>query len=168
MPRNSGTDIGSWPTVTKQDAANKGGPSQCKRNTLLLNAVVKATWPTTRRQDEYERSNWKTIVDANEGGKSQMTLSRKLKYETATWPTPEQSADKHGGPNQRDSSGRLRLPSLAATGATASGSLARTGSFVERLIILSAWLMGYSLEYLSHWEKKPSGKPRKAKSQASE
>jgi hypothetical protein len=37
-------------------------------------------WPTPRGQDSYERSNWKTIVDANEGGKSQMTLTRKIKY----------------------------------------------------------------------------------------
>ena len=50
-----------------------------------------ASWPTPRNQDSYERSNWKTIVDANTGGKTQMTLTRKVKYEANqnnAWPTP--------------------------------------------------------------------------------
>jgi DNA (cytosine-5)-methyltransferase 1 len=61
-----------WPTPRAQD-----GPHGPARGSL----GDKARWPTPRAQDSYERSNWKTIVDANEGGKSQMTLTRKLKYE---------------------------------------------------------------------------------------
>ena len=38
-------------------------------------------YPTPRAQDSYERSNWKTVVDANEGGSSQQTLTRKIRYD---------------------------------------------------------------------------------------
>lgn len=38
----------TWPTPTKQDGENDGGPSQFNRNTPPLNAVVK-TWPTPKR-----------------------------------------------------------------------------------------------------------------------
>lgn len=37
-------------------------------------------FPTPRAQDSYERSNWKTIVKANDG-EAQMTLTLKVKYE---------------------------------------------------------------------------------------
>lgn len=37
-----------FPTPTRQDGENNGGPSQFKRNTPPLNAVVK-TWPTPKR-----------------------------------------------------------------------------------------------------------------------
>ena len=45
-----------------------------------------ALLPTPRAQDSYERSNWKTVVRAN-NGEAQMTLSRKIRYQSML-PTP--------------------------------------------------------------------------------
>jgi len=44
-----------------------------------------------------------------------------------------------------------------AHGPATSGCLARTASFVERLLVLSAWLQGFPANYLKHW---PSAKTR--------
>ena len=44
-------------------------------------------WPTPLTQDSYERSAWKIIAQANEGGKARMTLTRKVKY-LEKMPTP--------------------------------------------------------------------------------
>jgi hypothetical protein len=40
------------------------------------------------------------------------------------------------------------------SGITMSGCLARTEKFAVRLMILSAWLMGYPWSYLQNWERK--------------
>jgi hypothetical protein len=57
--------------------------------------------PTPRAQDSYERSNWKTIKDANEGGKAQMTLTRKVKYESKMWRTPDAHCDRGASSQKR-------------------------------------------------------------------
>ncbi len=44
-----------WPTPTVQDSANNGGPSQFRRNSLPLNAVVKL-WPTPTVSGNYNRA----------------------------------------------------------------------------------------------------------------
>jgi hypothetical protein len=43
-------------------------------------------------------------------------------------------------------------------GTPTSGPLARTENFVERLTTLSTWLMGYTAQYLGHWETASSRK----------
>lgn len=53
------------------------------------------SWPTTRAQDSYERSNWKTIEKAN-NGEAQLTLTRAAKYQLTSWRSPEGS-DGEGG-----------------------------------------------------------------------
>ena len=50
VPLTGGTGSGLLPTPTTQDASNDGGPSQFKRNSLPLNALVKQ-WPTPRTSD---------------------------------------------------------------------------------------------------------------------
>jgi len=40
----------TWPTPTVQDSKNKGGPSQFKRNSIPLNAIVKM-FPTPKAQN---------------------------------------------------------------------------------------------------------------------
>ena len=47
-------------------------------------------WPTPLTQDSYERSSWKVIAEANEGGKARLTLTRKVKYMEKKWPSPFQ------------------------------------------------------------------------------
>src|SRR5205807_4303349 len=65
------------------------------KNQITLTDQVRM-WPTPRAQDSYERSNWKTIKDANEGGKSQMTLTRLVKYQSRMWPTASARDWKNG------------------------------------------------------------------------
>jgi hypothetical protein len=72
-----------WPTPTGHDWKGSGPTVKRKDGKMRgdrLDYAVEQFYPTPRGQDSYERSNWKTIVDANEGGKSQMTLTRKIKY----------------------------------------------------------------------------------------
>jgi hypothetical protein len=105
--KNLREEVSSWPTPRKVDTEDgnennveysNGHFSEIRKSTQvrygakLCNAA--ASWPTPRNQDSYERSNWKTIVDANTGGKTQMTLTRKVKYEANqnnAWPTPNAS-----------------------------------------------------------------------------
>jgi len=80
-PRTEGTGSGLWPTITAQDSENCGGPSQQRRNTRSLNAVVRI-WPTpvandaTGSQYTYNQGNHKSI-------------SLKLPGAVRMWPTPK-------------------------------------------------------------------------------
>ena len=106
---------------------NRKGASATSADGL---ATAVKRWPTPRAQDSYERSNWKTIADANEGGKSQMTLTRKIKYEARMWPTPTaHNAKETNAPSEAN----RNTPTLAAQ---AGGQLNPT--WVE-------WLMGWPL-----------------------
>lgn len=93
----------SWPTPRKSEPEGgvventkfeNGSFSRVNQQGVRFGVKLKdavSVWPTPRNQDSYERSNWKTIVDANTGGKTQMTLTRKVKYEANqnnAWPTP--------------------------------------------------------------------------------
>jgi hypothetical protein len=89
-------------------------------------------WPTPLTQDSYERSAWKIIAQANEGGKARMTLTRKVKY-MEKMPTPVARMWKDNG--QSPSELNRKSETLATK---AGGSLNPT--WVE-------WLMGWPLEW---------------------
>jgi hypothetical protein len=90
---------------------------------------------------------------------------------TATWPTPttqevvhEQMEVTETGRRKSKTAETSHSIGLAdhvkattnycpTSGQTPSGSLALTEKFVERLTTLSCWLMGYTLEYISKWDK---------------
>jgi len=88
------------------------------------------SWPTPLTQDSYERSAWKIIAQANEGGKARMTLTRKVKY-LEKMPTPVSRMWKDNGQSPSELS---RNSETLAT--KAGGSLNPT--WVE-------WLMGWPL-----------------------
>jgi hypothetical protein len=80
----------------------------------------------------------------------------------ASWPTPDKSAATRGQQDpivakQEGHSVRLN-DYIPASGPTTFGSLAQTEKFVVRLQTLSAWLMGYTAQYLRHWETAKSRK----------
>src|SRR5437588_5264648 len=102
VPRTS--VIGSSLWRTPQEHNGMQGPKSPEnfwetmrtgKNQITLTDQVRM-WPTPRAQDSYERSNWKTIKDANEGGKSQMTLTRLVKYQSRMWPTASARDWKNG------------------------------------------------------------------------
>ena len=88
----------------------------------------------------------------------------KVKMES-TWPTPKQP--QGSACRTEKNMGHLhRMDDVTPTsGEITSGCLARTESFVERLMTLSAWLMGYTGAYLAHWETASSRKSRRESSQ---
>jgi hypothetical protein len=79
---------------------------------------------------------------------------------TGSWPTPAKRDEK----GQTQNPERMDyVPNIVkGNGMIASGCLARTESFVVRLTTLSAWLMGYTAQYLAHWETASSRKSRKS------
>ena len=107
-PITRGTESGLWltPRATdvgkgeKQETFLKRMGDRTDRCAQSLAAQVNnpRTWPTPLTQDSYERSSWKIIAQANEGGKARMTLTRKVKY-LEKCPTPIAS-------DSRGSSGR--------------------------------------------------------------
>ena len=60
--------VKQWPTPTKQDASNDGGPSQYSRNSLPLNAAVK--FPTPRAPS---KSGGGIGLDGGAGARSMLT-----------------------------------------------------------------------------------------------
>jgi hypothetical protein len=69
--------------------------------------------------------------------------------------------------NRLDGKSRTdQLPhALKSAGNPAYGCLAKMDTFVERLTNLSMWLMGYTAQYLRHWETRSSRKsPTKSSS----
>jgi len=87
----------------------------------------------------------------------------------ASWPTPGASDATRGGiqnPNDAKEQGHaLRLTDYI--GSAPCGCLARTESFVERLMNLSLWLMGYTAAYLALWETASSRKSQRKSSKPS-
>ena len=79
------------PPTTARDAANDGGPSQFRRNSLPLNAVAKL-WPTPKSSPS--GPDFARAGREESGGDDLATaVARSL------WPTP-QAADGHGGRNE--------------------------------------------------------------------
>ena len=128
-----GTSLGFavriWPTPTSNDAVGADYQRANGNHYFTLVGAVGATkhlppemeekrvkiWPTPRAQDSYERSNWKTIVAANENGTAQMTLTRKVKYASRMWPTVTardwKGANTEQGLTRKD--GKSRMDQLA-------------------------------------------------------
>jgi len=134
-PRRSGRECGSWPTVTKED--QKTG-NVCDQ--MYQNALATGTPPPTTSQ------RLRSVVKA-------------------TWPTPQGYDGKRGGPTNpqkvKEGNHGMILTNYCPTGQSVFGSLARTESFVVRLMTLSAWLMGYTARHLAHWETQSAGRSRR-------
>ena len=119
----------SLPTPTAQDAKNDGGPSQFRRNSLPLNALVKM-WHTPLASD------YKNMDSSN-----QESLSNQVKK----WPTPSATPrGAHTGTEAGEVSadGKSRTSAkgvkFGATLQTAVGSGQLNPTWVE-------WLMGFPL-----------------------
>jgi hypothetical protein len=83
----------------------------------------------------------------------------------ATWATPKAAV---AGPDlakaTRSKTG-MALPAQAHGPAT-SGLLALIPNFVDRLLCLSAWLMGYEWNYLMNWERRGRRGQKKDRTEA--
>ena len=158
--RTDGRDIGSWPTVVAQPA--NGEPEDFlrrKRESVArgsnmgiclsdLNMVLKATWPTPQEHDE----------TGPRGKNNTMSDSHYFPHDLATvatvWPTPAAQNAERGTTDPMSREGHNLNLQEADFGTMQSGSLAQTENFVVRLMILSAWLMGYQWSYLKSWPRK--------------
>lgn len=176
-PRTGGRGYGSWPTDTK-------GQTQNPDRADVVPNIVKATWPTpqngmTEKAHGQVSGQYRSAVqaawptpDASKAGKTSRSGERKGEpliggLTRATWPTPKSvlSGPDFAKTERGKLPGGSTSPSLStvASGIPSSGCLARTGSFVERLTTLSAWLMGYPESYLRYWAIPSSRKsPRKS------
>ncbi len=105
----------------------------------------KTAWPTPASRDE----------------KGQTQNPERMDYVPnivkATWPTPRAEDSESTGAHR----GTPDTLTSATRGATSSGCLAQTASFAVRLTTLSAWLMGYTAQYLAHWETASCRKSRR-------
>ncbi len=138
----------AWPTPASRDV--KGQTQNPERSDYIPN-ILKSNWPTPRSEDSES-------TGAHRGTPDTLTNA------AAAWATPNKSAEE-GGPCRPE--GRIGHSVEAIDqlhGATASGCLARTERFVERLTTLSAWLLGYTAAYLAHWETASSGRSRRKSS----
>ena len=96
------------------------------------------------------------------GGRTHPGVSLTDATRMATWPTPaardvkseECSENFREARNQEPRGKPLTWAVRETPGIAAFGCLAQTESFVVRLMILSAWLMGYQWNYLRHWPRK--------------
>jgi hypothetical protein len=162
--RTDATDTTLWPSPNKgtenANRANKGqDPAKRKADgsqVELRDLVPVSAWPTPAGRDQ-KGANGQAHFDSRERPHLDQ-LPNALK---ATWPTPNQS-DGSGGPQhphkRKAGNHSTQLPDYTPNGTTTSGCLARTERFVERLMTLSAWLMGYTAAYLAHWETAKSRK----------
>jgi Holliday junction resolvase RusA-like endonuclease len=161
-PGPSGNELGravnlaeTWPTPTAQDAANDGGPAQLNRNSLPLNAAVKAETPPaeTEQAESPQQRLWPTPRPGSSGGHgggSEFGTYRR---------TPSQKAGKHGLYLQAEvieeeiANGRLSADDLPKPGKPTGGSLNPT--WVE-------WLMGFPPGWTvcEHWETRSSRRSR--------
>jgi len=91
-------------------------------------------WPTPLTQDSYERSAWKIIAQANEGGKARMTLTRKVKY-LEKMPSPKARDWKDG---RTEGTSNRQSPDLGKV----VGQSKTTGSLNPTWV---EWLMGWPL-----------------------
>lgn len=143
-----------------------------KRWVTKRNASIFRLVPWTRRSCDTESgslASWQTTRADDLGchnGKMD-ALPGQLKQ---TWPTPNASDATSGANSQRASRQGTGGPDLQeiARGQTPYGCLARTTNFVERLTTLSAWLMGYTAQYLARWETRSSRKSPTKSSKPSE
>ena len=120
-----------------------------------------ATWPTVNKRDEKDAHG--PIQHVRKDGKSRMDQNPHIVK--ATWPTPKQP--QGSACRTEKNMGRLhRMDDVTpASGEVTSGCLALTEKFVVRLTTLSAWLMGYTAQYLAHWATASSRKSQPELSQ---
>jgi hypothetical protein len=139
----------TWPTPQAHQGPNKGenrgalhGGKRPRITPQNPGELIKA-WPTPR----------------NNTGEDESTRHLSVGGAIRSWPTPNAS-DGSGGAsdpttrkkNEAGVKHSTQLPDYI--GSPTSGPLAAMTSFVERLLTLSAWLMGYGTEYLSQWERR--------------
>ena len=116
--------------------------------------------PSVRRTGESDTGSWPTPQEHDQTGprgkNNTFSDSHYYPHDLATatqasWKTPHgmqtEGYDRNHGPKGNEL-GRQ------ANGAITSSCLARTEKFVVRLLILSAWLMGYQWNYLKNWQRK--------------
>jgi hypothetical protein len=187
-PRTDANDTGLWPTVTQALAEKSvrtpgGARRECETNAGPDLGAALAIWPTLHGMDNegnprrngptgnelgyaLNHATWPT-PDSSEAGKTSRSGERKdeplIGGLVRSWPTPKAA---EGGPDyaiaDREGSGGISLPT--ALGTPVSGCLARTEKFVVRLATLSSWLMGYTAQYLRHWETASSRKSQSGSS----
>jgi hypothetical protein len=153
VPRTGESDIGlsatGWETPQASHVQGRGTVKRRSDGSLLLAGQVEtAIWQTPAVGQFSKRRQ------VGQAERAELLLPGQVK---ATWPTPNAS-DGSGGPQHPDKrkagNHSVQLPDYVPTpGPIPSGCLARMGSFVERLLVISAWLMGYPANYLRHWEK---------------
>jgi len=143
----------TWPTPRSQE--RQQGNSQDAG--MSTGKMVKATWPTVTKQDASGHVGAYPQTPTHHEG---LTLATAATY--ATWPTPKSSPNgpDYARRNRKGSGGDDLVTQAAASGMSTSGCLARTESFVECLMTLSSWLLGYTVAYLRHWGTASSRRSR--------
>ena len=153
-----GEEQESLQTLPRSGMTRNGWLSERQTLALRTRETGFGLWPTPLTQDSYERSAWKIIAQANEGGKARMTLTRKVKYlekmksTVQKWTTPTaHNAKETNSPSEA----QRNTPTLAAQ---VGGALNPT--WVE-------WLMGWPLGWtdlkplemdkFQQWQQKHSG-----------
>lgn len=122
---------------SEQTGAHRGVADTLTSSTRQL-----GVWPTLHGMDN-EGNPRRNGPTGNE-------LGRACNSALVPWPTLTARDDK----GQTQNPDRMDyVPNIVRANGTGScGCLARTGSFVGRLMTLSTWLMGYTAAYLRHWE----------------
>lgn len=100
--RENASSSSAWPTATANMVTGPGSSGRDGGENLQTAA---ANWLTPSANEDAAGT-----VD----GKMQQMLTQQAKRVSDGWSTPRASDAEHGGPNQRDSSGNLALPSQAA------------------------------------------------------
>jgi|ERR1035441_1749746 hypothetical protein len=159
-----------WKRLKRKDTTFPGG--QTARPSFCLYQLAPSAPRTGECDTGLFASGWPTVTSRDgehNPQASQATMKRNSRPLNevlyAARATPKKA---EGGPDYAKSergllpggSTSLSLPTEIA-GATTSGCLARTEKFVVRLTTLSAWLMGYTGQYLALWETASSGRSRR-------
>jgi len=156
-PRTGGNATGlcavTWPTPDASTAGktSRGGD---RIDEPLIGGLVRSTWPTPASRDVKGQSQHPERMDY---------VPNVLK---ATWPTPQAYDGKRGGPQgmvkSKAGNHEQKLQDwIHSSGSAPSGCLARTEKFAVRLTTLSAWLMGYTAQYLELWETQSCRRSRR-------
>lgn len=190
IPPTDGCGTGSsadvYPTPDASEAG-KSSRSGDRIGEMLLGGIVRtmAVHPTPRAEDSEQTGAHRGVADTltsstrqlgvwptlhgmdNEGnprrnGPTGNELGRACNSALVPWPTLTARDDK----GQTQNPDRMDyVPNIVrANGTVSCGCLARTGSFVGRLMTLSTWLMGYTAAYLRHWETASCRKSRRKSS----
>lgn len=175
-PQNPKDLIKGWPTpvVSRHGPESNDARKARGANTGTTLVDVVATWPTPQTRDTKECTQNRQRMDAlpnvvaqwptprNNTGRDQS--KKHLSLDGAmprSWPTPNAS-DGSGGPMSPDARKKGKSGEKHSTqlvdyiGTPSYGCLATMDTYAERLMNLSAWLMGYTAAYLRHWETRSS------------